>query len=97
MKRLVALAVALGVAGCSTSFTDYMVPGYTPHAEGPSAPPSPTVQPAYAPPQPQPPPQAPSPVVAGADDLRALTKLRDDGLITEQEYQAKKAEILRRM
>jgi hypothetical protein len=89
MKRLFALTMALGVGGCSSSFTDYMVPGYTPHTE-PVSTPSATVQPSYAQPQP------PSPA-ASADDLRALTRLRDDGVITEQEYQAKKTEILDRM
>lgn len=90
MRRLMALMVAMGVSGCSSSLTDYMVPGYTPHAEPAPAEQSSTVQRAYVPPQPKPP-------VDGAEDLRALTKLRDDGVITEQEYQAKKAEILNRM
>jgi hypothetical protein len=90
MRRLLALSVAFGLCGCSSALSDYMVPGYTPHVE-PVVEQSSTVQPAYAPPRPPPPP------IDGADDLRALKKLRDDGVLTEQEYQTKKADILNRM
>jgi hypothetical protein len=38
-------------------------------------------------------PAAPSP----DEKLRSLAKLRDDGLITEQDYEAKKAELLDQM
>ncbi len=38
-------------------------------------------------------PAAPSP----DDKLRSLAKLRDDGLITGQDYEAKKAELLDQM
>jgi uncharacterized membrane protein YdbT with pleckstrin-like domain len=57
--------------------------------------------PAAAPPAAAPPPAAaasPSaPGVNSADRLQQLTDLRDKGLITPQEYEAKKAEILERM
>lgn len=35
--------------------------------------------------------------VPEAEELRKLLKLRDDGLITEEDYEQKKAEILRRL
>jgi hypothetical protein len=48
-------------------------------------------------------PQAPAPVVAGSggghaeDKLRSLAKMRDDGLITPEDYEAKKAELLEQL
>jgi hypothetical protein len=42
------------------------------------------------------PPSAPAAPTA-EEKLRSLAKLRDDGLITEQDYEAKKAELLDQM
>ncbi|MGZ3588345.1 MAG: PH domain-containing protein [Candidatus Limnocylindrales bacterium] len=57
--------------------------------------------PAAAPPAAAPPPAtaaSPAPPAANsADRLQQLTDLRDKGLITPQEYEAKKAEILQRL
>jgi hypothetical protein len=53
--------------------------------------------PAPAPaPQPVPPPAAPAPAPAPSPEekLRSLAKLRDDGLITPEDYEAKKAHLL---
>jgi len=54
---------------------------------------------APAPPVTVPAPAAPAaPAVPSADDkLRSLAKLRDDGLITAEDYEAKKAELLELM
>ena len=47
---------------------------------------------------PAPPPQAPAPAEPAADEkLRSLAKLRDDGIITPEEFEAKKAEILEQL
>lgn len=37
------------------------------------------------------------PVVSGADEIRKLAELRDSGILTEGEFQTKKAELLARM
>jgi uncharacterized membrane protein YdbT with pleckstrin-like domain len=47
---------------------------------------------------PAPPQQAPAPAEPAADEkLRSLAKLRDDGIITPEEFEAKKAEILEQL
>jgi hypothetical protein len=44
---------------------------------------------------PPPPPPAPAPAVPTVDErLRSLAKLRDDGIISPEDFEAKKAEIL---
>jgi uncharacterized membrane protein YdbT with pleckstrin-like domain len=44
---------------------------------------------------PPPPPPAPAPAVPTVDErLRSLAKLRDDGLLTPEEFEAKKAELI---
>ena len=57
------------------------------------------VQPQYAPPQyAQPPPPAPAPASSPTDDmlhqLRQLAQLKDQGILTEEEFTAQKARIL---
>ncbi len=42
-------------------------------------------------------PQAPRPQEDGAEAIRKLASLRDDGLITDEEYEAKRSEILKGM
>jgi hypothetical protein len=39
----------------------------------------------------------PSPAVSGADEIPKLAELRDAGILTEAEFQAKKTELLARM
>lgn len=39
-------------------------------------------------------PAGPAPAMGVADELRKLAKLRDDGIISEQEFQAQKAKLL---
>jgi hypothetical protein len=55
-------------------------------------------QEAYAEPQYyEPPPPAPAPAAEGADpvaQLRELAKLRDDGILTDEEFAAEKRKIL---
>ena len=57
-------------------------------------------QPQYyeAPPQYAPPPPAPAPAAAPADDtierLKQLAELRDQGILTEEEFTAAKAKVL---
>jgi membrane protein YdbS with pleckstrin-like domain len=66
--------------------------------EAPAAPPA--VQPVAAPPPPVPATSEPKPVSPGdqlAATLESLAGLRDRGLITPEEYDAKKAELLERM
>lgn len=62
--------------------------------------------PAYeaAQPAPSPPPPSPAPATAApstsasvADQLRQLNELKEQGLITEEEFNAKKAELLKRL
>jgi len=38
-----------------------------------------------------------APAVSGADEIRNLAELRDSGILTEAEFQAKKTELLARM
>ncbi len=61
-------------------------------APAPAPPPPPPPQPVPAPVAP-PPPRAPS----AEEKLRSLAKLRDDGLITPEDYEAKKADLLKEM
>lgn len=44
-----------------------------------------------------PPPPSAGATQAAADAIRELGKLRDEGLISEYEFEAKKAELLRRL
>jgi len=56
----------------------------------------PYAQPAYDEPEPAPAP-APAPAAAGPDpvtQLRELAKLRDDGILTDEEFAAEKRKIL---
>jgi hypothetical protein len=39
----------------------------------------------------------PSPAISGADEIRKLAELWDSGMLTEAEFEAKKAELLSRM
>jgi hypothetical protein len=41
-----------------------------------------------------PPPPAPPALPTPEEKLRSLAKLRDDGIITPEDYEAKKAELL---
>ncbi len=59
-------------------------------APAPPPPPAPTPVPAPVAPPPPPPPSA-------EEKLRSLAKLRDDGLITPEDYEAKKADLLDQM
>ena len=52
---------------------------------------APPPQQAYAPP---PPPPEPAPQVDVVGQLRELAQLRDDGILTEEEFAAQKAKIL---
>jgi hypothetical protein len=58
----------------------------TRYVEAPAPPPPPA-------PVAPPPPRAPS----AEEKLRSLAKLRDDGLITPEDYEAKKADLLKEM
>ncbi len=52
---------------------------------------APPPQQAYAPP---PPPPEPAPQVDVVGQLRELAQLRDDGILTEEEFAAQKAKVL---
>jgi len=52
-------------------------------------------QPQYAEPEPAPAPAAPAaPAVDPVEQLRSLAKLRDDGILTEEEFAAEKRKVL---
>lgn len=71
--------------------------GQRPPAADEGASPAPAAPPpAPVPAAPPPAPAAPAPPSA-EDKLRSLAKLRDDGIITPEDYEAKKAEILGEM
>jgi hypothetical protein len=61
--------------------------GYTDEPQQQQPPPQQYAEPQYAPP---PPPPEEDPVA----QLRELAKLRDDGILTEEEFAAQKAKIL---
>lgn len=54
----------------------------------------PYAQPAYAEPEPPPAPVAAAPAADPVAQLRELAKLRDDGILTEEEFAAEKRKIL---
>jgi uncharacterized membrane protein YdbT with pleckstrin-like domain len=59
---------------------------------------APAAAPVAAAPVPVAPPAPPAPVAPTAEEkLRSLGKLRDDGLITAEDYEAKKADLLEQM
>jgi membrane protein YdbS with pleckstrin-like domain len=62
------------------------------------APPRPQPQPYQPPMQPNYPPQQPQPTAQQiADSIQQLARLRDSGIISEQEFQAKKNELMNRL
>ncbi len=65
----------------------------TRYVDSPAAAPAPAPAPApVAPPPPIAPPRPPEPTAE--EKLRSLAKLRDDGIITPEDYEAKKAQLL---
>ena len=79
-----------------------VAPGFQP-APQPSFNPQPAPQPSYTPPQPAPAP-APTPTPAAGGDaaaimeqIKQLGSLRDAGVLTPEEFEAKKAELLKRI
>ena len=65
----------------------------SPYQPGGAANPQPQQAPAYTAPDPQPAQQA-SPAKFTADEIRKLAQLRDEGLITDEEFIAKKKQLL---
>jgi len=64
----------------------------TRYVDAPAAAPAPAPQPVPAPVAPPPPPPP-----SAEEKLRSLAKLRDDGLITPEDYEAKKADLLEQL
>ncbi len=102
-SRMAAAPVSLAAPGATRLRGDWLA---LPLAAPPAAPAAPVPAPAAAPaPQPAAPAAALTPAAAGPRDaafyeaqterLRALKKLRDENLITEAEYQARREAILK--